>query len=297
MNMVLFGASGFIGNHLKPALRTRDHELTIVYRDGFQKSEADFLKEYIDNQDVVINLSGAPISKKWSESYKTEILNSRVDTTRKICNAILAAKNPPSLFINASAVGIYDGSEMHTEESQALSSSFLGKVCKEWEAEAWRCHDRCRVVMLRLGLVLSKDEGVLEKMTTPFKQGIGARIGNGEQGVSFIHIGDLIRVFLFVMEHPELVGPVNAVAEYSTDNYYFSEMLGKVFGQPVYFTIPKMLVRMKMGESAMLLTEGQRVVPKKLKELGFTWEYPTIDKALVGIFRDPPKEATPLKTP
>ncbi|NQV03745.1 MAG: TIGR01777 family protein [Bacteroidia bacterium] len=286
MKIALFGASGFIGFHLKRALRIDDHEITISLREGFSESDADFYANYISGHDVVINLTGAPLSGRWSEAYKQELYDSRILTTRKITKAILEAPDPPKCFINTSAVGLYNDSQKHTEESLEYADNYLAKLCLDWEAEALNAEAVCRVVILRLGVVLAKDEGALEKMTPPFRQGIGARVGNGNQGVSWIHINDLIEIFKFVINHPEISGIVNAVGEYPTDNYHFSETLGKMFTQPVYFSIPKFALKLIYGEGTLMLTEGQRVVPEKLMKNGFKFQYQSIDKALFGIYRE-----------
>ncbi len=286
MKIALFGGYGFIGTHLKRALRIDDHELTIPLREGFAKSDADFCADYISGHDVVINLTGAPLSRRWSEAYKTELYDSRILTTRKIANAILEAPDPPTCFISTSAVGIYTDSRRHTEESLEFADHYLARLCQDWEAEAMKAKEACRVVILRQGVVLAKDEGALEKMAPPFRMGIGARVGNGNQGVSWIHIDDLVALILYVINHPEITGIVNAVGEYPTDNYHFSETLGKMFTQPVYFSIPKFALKLFYGEGALVLTEGQKVLPEKLLRNGFKFQYPSIDKALVGIYKE-----------
>ncbi len=285
MNIALFGASGFIGNHLKMALRSHDHVLTIVNREGFAKSDADFCANYVNGQDIVINLTGAPVSRKWNTAYKNELYDSRILTTRKIVKAILDAPDTPKCLISASGVDVYNDKNKHTEESLGFADNFLAKLCQEWESEAMIADSSCRVVILRMGVVLAKDEGALEKLAPPFKKGIGARIGNGNQGVSWIHIDDLTEIFLFVINHPEIVGVVNAVGEYPTDNYLFSESLGKMFEQPVYFSIPKFLLKLIYGEGAVVLIDGKKALPEKLLKNGFKFQYPSIDKALLGIYR------------
>ncbi|MFH1297174.1 MAG: TIGR01777 family oxidoreductase [Bacteroidota bacterium] len=286
MKIALFGASGFIGTHLKRALRADDHELTFALREGFAKRDADFNTAFINGHDIVINLTGAPLSGRWNETYKQELYDSRILTTRKIAKAILEAPDPPECFISASAVGIYNDSIRHTEESLEFADHSLAKLCQDWEAEAMLAKTACRVVILRQGVVLAKDEGVLEKMAPSFRMGIGARVGNGNQGISWIHMDDLVALFLFVINHPEIKGIVNAVGEYPTDNYHFSETLGKMFTQPVYFSIPKFALRLIYGEGALVLTEGQKVLPEKLLKNGFRFQYPSIDKALVGIYKE-----------
>lgn len=286
MKIALFGASGFIGSHLKLALRSHDHELTIVSRAGFEKSDADFCSEYVNGHDVIINLAGAPVARKWSQAYKKELYDSRILTTRKIAKAILDATDPPETLINASAVGIYNDKIKHTEESEAFANHFLAKLCQDWESEALKSESACRVVILRTGVVLAKEEGALEKMAPPFAKGIGARVGNGNQGVSWIHIDDLVGIFLFVINHPEISGIVNAVGEYPTDNYNFSEALGKMFQQPVYFSIPKFILKLIYGDGSIVFTSGQKVLPAKLLKNGFQFQYVSIDKALFGIYRE-----------
>ncbi|MFH1160205.1 MAG: TIGR01777 family oxidoreductase [bacterium] len=286
MKVALFGASGFIGMYLKRVLRTEGFDLTIILREGFQKKEADFCATYIDHHDIIINLTGAPLSRKWTEAYKKEIYDSRILTTRKIVDAIIQASNPPKTLINVSAVGIYKDGIKYTEETTEFAGNFLGTLCRNWEAEAWKAREKCRVVLFRMGLVLAKDGGALEKMAPIFRSGLGAKVGNGEQGVSWVHMDDLIKAFLFVMYHTGIEGVVNAVGAYPTDNYYFSETLGKMFGQPVYFTIPRFVLKLIYGEGAQLLTEGQKVLPAVLLRNGFVFDYPTLDKALVAIYRD-----------
>ena len=244
MKIALFGASGFIGSFLKRALRIEDHDLTVILREGFNKQDSDFCEDYINHHDVVINLCGEPISKRWSDTYKKQLLDSRILTTRKITKAILSASDPPKTFINISSVGIYNDEKIQTEENHAFANNFLGKLLQAWEAEAMMAKEKCRVVVVRTGLVLAKDEGVLEKMMPPFRKGIGASISNGNQGVSWIHIDDLTAIFLFVIYHPEISGIVNAVGENPTNNFHFSEMLGKMYGQPVYFSIPKFALKL-----------------------------------------------------
>jgi len=285
MKVALFGASGFIGTYLKRTLRQDGHDLTLVLREAFQKNDADFCNAFINRHDIIINLSGAPLSRKWTDAYKQEIYDSRILTTRKIAESINRAFNPPNTLINVSAVGIYKDGARCTEETVELAGNYLGMLCSDWEAEARQAREKCRVVLLRMGLVLAKDGGVLERMAPVFRSGMGATVGKGEQGVSWIHMDDLMNVFRFILSNPPIEGVVNAVSEYPTDNYYFSETLGKMFGQPVYFTIPRFILKLIYGEGAQLLTQGQKVLPVVLLRNGFVFNYPTIDKALIAIYR------------
>jgi uncharacterized protein (TIGR01777 family) len=233
---------------------------------------------------VVINLAGAPVARRWTPEYQKEILSSRIDTTRKIADAINAATNKPKLFISNSAIGIYDSKETHTESSRSFADNFLAKVCSDWEEEANRVQSPVRVVIFRIGVVLGSDGGALLKMHRPFSIGLGGKLGSGKQAMSFIHIHDLVNAFMFAIGHETLEGVVNAVSPYPSYNAEFTDKLGKVLGQPTWFTVPAFALKLAFGDGAQVLLEGQSVLPEKLMQEGFTFRFPTIQNALVDIF-------------
>jgi hypothetical protein len=285
MIVSLSGSSGFIGQALTNTMMKLGWTVRVINRDSIALPDREFLEQKIEGTDVVINLAGAPVSAKWTEAYKQEIMRSRVDTTRKISDAINQATHKPSLFISASAIGIYDSIKTHTESSTDYANSFLAEVCRNWEKEAMTAENPTRVVILRLGVVLGEDGGALKKMHFPFSIGMGGKLGNGDQAVSFIHIADLADAILFIIGNPSMSGIVNAVTPYPSYNAEFTDKLGKVFDQPTWLSVPAFALKMMYGEGAQVLLEGQRVIPEKLVQAGFSFKYPTIQNALVQIYR------------
>jgi len=245
----------------------------------------EFLATKIEGADAVINLAGAPILKRWTENYRKKIYNSRIETTRKIANAILHAKVKPKVFISNSAIGIYDSVNVHTEESTGFSDNFLGKVCRDWEAEALAAVGNARVVLLRTGVVLSSKGGALKAAHGPFSFGLGGIIGKGDQPFSWVHIRDLVHIYQTILENENISGVVNAVAPNPTTNFHFTKTFGKVLNQITVFKIPIFALKAIYGDAASTLTEGQNVVPEKLLKNGFEFEFPTIEKALLNLYR------------
>jgi len=285
MIVSISGPSGFIGSALRRKMNEKGWTIRLIDRQSFSLSDEEFRKTLIEGSQVVINLAGAPLSKRWSPQYKTEIYNSRIATTQKVVKAILEAEQKPSVLLSSSAVGIYDSSHSHTESSGNLSDSFVGQLCHAWETEAMKAAGTVRVVLFRTGLVLGKNGGVLEKMYLPFSIGTGAKVGNGSQPISFIHLDDLVDAFIFAIENQEISNVVNCVSPYPTTNAEFSETLGQALKQPVWFKVPAFAIKLIYGEGAVLLLEGQNVVPEKLMQAGFRFRYPTIRNALTRVYR------------
>jgi uncharacterized protein (TIGR01777 family) len=284
MIVSLSGSTGFVGQALMMKMRQLGWTVRVINRDSFAMPDHEFLEEITEGADVVINFAGAPVSKKWTSDQKLEIMNSRVNTTRKISESIIGAKNKPSVFISASAIGIYDSINTHAESSDAYSDSFLADVCRRWEQEALKSEIATRVVIFRLGVVLGEDGGALGKMHFPFSIGLGGKLGNGKQPVSFIHIADLVEAIIFTIENPSVRGIVNAVSPYPSNNEEFTDTLGKVFKKPAWLSVPAFALKMVYGEGAQVLLDGQRVFPEKLLQAGFKFKYPTIQNALVQIY-------------
>lgn len=284
MIVALTGATGFIGRNIVQKLRQREYRVIIIEKSDFQIPGNSVIETKINGCDILINLAGAPVGRKWTPEIKHEILASRVETTRALADAILKIPDKPSLFISSSAVGIYNSSDAHKEDSTGFSDSYLAKVCQEWEKEAQRTSGTTRLVIFRLGVVLGKNGGALEKLEKIFRVGLGGKLGSGEQAFSFIHMHDLMNAFLYTMDHPEINGIVNLVAPYPSTNREFTDKLGKVFGQPAFFRVPVFALKLAYGEGARVLLDGQRVYPGKLVGSGFRFEFPTIQKCLIDIF-------------
>jgi uncharacterized protein (TIGR01777 family) len=279
------GATGFIASSLIKKLREKGWEVKTIDRESFRLPDPVFAASLIEGTDAVINLAGAPLSRKWTPAYKQELLDSRILTTRKIVNAIQSVPTKPEIFLSSSAIGIYDSVQSHTESSQAYTGSFLSELCRKWETEALAATGCTRVAVLRTGLVLGRNGGALEKMYYPFRIGLGAKIGNGRQPVSFIHIDDLTGAIIRILEDRTLQGAINAVSPIPTTNREFTTILGKVLGQPAVLTIPSFLIRMIYGEGSVILLEGQKVLPEKLEKAGFRFQYPTIQNSLVRVYK------------
>ncbi len=285
MIVSMSGSSGFIGRALRRKMNERDWTVRMIDRQSFSLPDPEFRKNFIEGSHVVINLAGAPVSKKWTPQNKLEIRESRITTTQKMVKAIVEAEIKPSVLISSSAIGIYDSAHTHTESSRNFSGSFLGKVCLDWETEAMKAATAVRVVIFRTGLVLGKNGGALEKMHFPFSIGAGAKLGAGTQIVSFIHLDDLVDAFIFAIENQEISGVVNCVSPYPTTNAEFSETLGQALKQPVWLKVPSFALKLIFGEGAGVLLEGQTVIPEKLIQAGFRFQYPTIRNALTRVYR------------
>jgi uncharacterized protein (TIGR01777 family) len=285
MLVSISGSTGLIGRELIETFHDKGIEFRVINRDSLKLPDDTFLESKIEGVDAVINLAGAPILKRWTEDYKKEIYSSRIETTRKISNAILHAKVKPKVYITNCAIGIYDTVHVHSEESTGFANDFPGKVCRDWEAEAFAAAGVTRVVVLRTGVVLSTKGGAIKTAHGPFSIGFGGTIGKGDQAFSWIHIRDLMHIFQTILENNSISGVVNAVAPNPTTNYHFTKTFGKVLNQITIFKIPTAILKAKYGEAASTLIEGQNVIPEKLTKAGFEFEFPTIEKALLNLYR------------
>ena len=283
MNVLIGGSTGLVGRKLTEALIRSGHKVTGLSRADFSGPEAALI-QMLGKAEVVINLSGAPIVARWSESYKKEIIDSRILTTRKLVSAINKSPVKPRLFISASAVGIYPDGEVFTEENTMYGSDFLADVCKLWEGEARKSPADTGVAIFRLGVVLAREGGALQKMLLPFRLGLGGPVAGGKQGFSWIHIDDLVQAFLFVIEK-NLGGIFNLTAPEITDNAGFTKALGKAVKRPAIFPVPAFALKLVYGEGASALTSGQKVLPYRLQKEGFVFQFPKLKEALEDIVR------------
>jgi len=298
MKIVISGGTGFLGSALTKALVDKGYHVVVLTRDpakasGFGNSVsyaswAD-VNEVVANSTAVINLAGESLGgRRWTESLKKKIITSRVEATSAIVKAINAApaEQRPKVFVSASAVGYYgdSGDTILTEESPA-GDDFLAGVCRLWESHAHAAPKGVRVVTPRIGVVLHPDGGALEKMLLPFKLGIGGPLGTGYQHFPWIHLDDMIRIFIESIENENLDGPVNASAPNIVTMSQFASTLGNVLSRPTLFKVPGFALSLALGESAIVVTASQRMIPAKLISNGFTWEYDTIEKALKNLLR------------
>jgi hypothetical protein len=299
MKILITGGTGFVGTQLTSRLIRDDHEVTILTRSlkgakgrspGISYLEGDPTKkgpwqEAIKNHDSVINLAGASIFAKWTEEYKKVLRESRVSTTRNIVEGIPSGLSKKITLFSTSAVGYYGfcGDEELDEESPH-GEDFLAKMAVEWEGEALKAKDKgARVVITRFGIVLGDKGGALSQMIPVFKKFIGGPIGSGKQWFSWVHIKDLAEAFAFLIKHPEISGPVNVCAPGPVRNKDLAKALGKVLHRPSFMPAPGFMVKLVLGEFGSVILEGQRVIPRRLLESGFIFQYPDIEKALQSI--------------
>jgi uncharacterized protein (TIGR01777 family) len=293
MIIAVTGSSGLVGTALVEALEADGHLVRRMVRrqvrDGEHEIRWDPAGGTIDaaelaNVDAVVHLAGENLAAhRWTESFKREILESRVRGTDLLCRTLAGLAVKPSVLVSASAVGYYgDRGDELVDESSSAGRGFLADVCQQWEAATKPARDaNVRVVNLRLGVVLSRDGGALAQMLTPFKLGAGGVIGGGEQYISWIAIDDLVRVIEFALTGAALCGPVNAVAPRAVTNREFTKTLGRVLGRPTVLPMPAFAARMAFGEMAdEMLLSSTRVEPRVLMNDRFEFEYPELEAAL-----------------
>jgi uncharacterized protein len=292
MIIAVTGSTGLVGNAIVEALEA-DGQLVrcVVRRAPADKNEIrwDPAAGTIDaaefaNVDAVVHLAGENIAgKRWSESFKKELLDSRVRSTKLLCETLAALATKPSVLVSASAIGYYGSrGEQPVDESSPAGNGFLAEVCRQWEDATKPARDaNIRVVNLRIGFVLAREGGGLQKMLTPFKLGAGGIIGSGRQYMSWIALDDLVRVIQFALSAAALAGPVNAVAPQPVTNREFTKTLGRVLRRPTIFPVPAFAARLAFGEMADdILLGSTRVEPRALSAAAFEFAYPQLEPAL-----------------
>ncbi len=292
MDVIVTGSSGLIGSALLPALAAEGHRVTVLVRSAADPArgrvkwdpENGLLDESsLEGKDALIHLAGETISQRWTSERKGIIRESRVKSTRLLSERLGRVKNPPRVFISASAIGYYGdrGSETLTESS-APGSGFLAELCQEWEAAAEMAAQwNIRVVLLRTGIVLSRTGGALAKMLLPFRLGVGGRLGSGAQYMSWIDIEDAVGVILFALGAQSVDGPVNVVGPAPVTNAEFTKALGNALSRPAIFPVPAFAVELAFGEMGKeLLLASNRVEPRVLQRSGFRFRYPQLAGAL-----------------
>lgn len=299
MKILMTGGTGLIGSRFINEFE--QHDYTVLTRSPYQAkidlppqthiindlSKLENLNEF----DAVINLAGEPImDKRWSQRQKAMICQSRWHTTDKLVKLFSQSDNPPKVFISGSAVGIYGDhkEEFLSETHGVFARDFASRLCQRWEKIASEAKAYTRVVQLRTGIVLDAQGGALAKMLPMFKLSLGGKIGNGEQFMPWIHIHDMIKGIHFLLNHKASEGAFNLVSPHAITNYQFTEELAHTLGKHAYFTLPKAVIRPLFGESSALLLGSQRVVPEKLIEAGFHFDFPEIEDAFVDLLMPHP---------
>jgi len=297
MQIAVTGGTGFVGRDVVEVLLERGDAVRIVTRDPsripspFHGHVQAIGWEDLDlsGVDGVVHLAGRNLfDKRWNDAEKTRIRDSRIEGTRQVVAAIARAEPKPRVLISASAIGYYGphGDEELTEDAPA-AADFLGQLSVDWEREASVAREHgCRVVLLRLGVVLDRDGGALTRMVPPFRFFVGGPVGSGRQWASWIHRRDVSRMVAFALDHEAVEGPVNATAPAPARMAELAKTIGRVLGRPSWLPAPGFALRLALGEVAGVVLEGQRVLPKRAVELGFEFEYPELRKALEEILAE-----------
>ncbi len=306
MKIAITGATGFVGSRLVQKLHGSNHQIIVFTRNvikaqrvfpsltfpnlefvTYTPKESGKWQESISGCDAVINLAGEPIAERWTAQQKQEILESRQLGTRKIVEAIAKAAVKPKVLLSGSAIGYYGTSETAVfEETSPSGSDFLAQVCQNWEAEAEKVKESgLRLVILRLGIVLANG-GALAKMIGPFQLFAGGPIGTGRQWFSWIHRDDLVNLMVEAITNEQMSGVYNATAPNPVNMKQFCENLGEAMNRPSWLSVPEFALELLLGDGAMVVLEGQKVLPKKAQALGFQFQYPDLKPALREIIRN-----------
>jgi uncharacterized protein (TIGR01777 family) len=296
LRVLITGASGMVGSALAALLSVAGHTPVTLQRAGrpapdspwecvaWNPATGEVTEGSLDGFDAVVHLAGAGVAdKRWSESRKREIRDSRVEGTRHLCEALAAQSNPPAVLVSASAIGYYgDRGDTVLTETSPMGEGFLAEVCKEWEAATEPAEKAgIRVAHLRLGIVLSLAGGALTKMLPPFRFGLGGPLGNGRQYMSWIALDDVLGVIYHAIMTDAVRGPVNTVAPEPCTNREFTQTLARVLRRPAWFAVPRVALRLAVGE---LTDEGllasARAHPDALSATGYAFRFPRLDDAL-----------------
>lgn len=302
MRVIVTGGSGLIGKPLCAALVSAGHETIVLSRnpsqvkgmppgvrlekwDGQSAAGWDALA---DGAHAIVNLAGEGIADgRWSDERKERILASRVQAGKAVVQAIEQAANKPKLLIQASAVGYYGPrqDEVITEASSP-GGDYLARVCFEWEAASAPVTKMgVRRAIIRTGIVLSNEGGAFPRLVLPFRLFAGGPLGSGKQWYPWIHIDDQVRAMLFLLQHESAGGPFNLSAPNPVTNKEMATAIGKVTGRPAFMPAPAFALQTALGEMATVVLDGQRAIPQRLLELGFTFKYPTIEEALKALLK------------
>lgn len=301
-NVLVTGATGFIGRRVCDTLQENEYGVIVVSRNTERakeklqsveeihewKPESEQLpSESISEVHAVIHLAGEPIAGRWNAKKKQRIRDSRVLSTRNLVTSLASLESKPDVLICASAIGLYGatGDDSFTEES-SIGTDFLAEVCQEWEAEGIKASELgIRVVHVRIGLVLGIGGGLLDQVLPIFKIGAGGKLGTGKQWMSWIHIDDLVGIIMHALENDTIHGALNATAPHPVRNIEFTRTLGTVLRKPAIFPVPAFGLHMLMGEFAEFVMLSQNVLPARTEESGYEFQFNTLESALENLLK------------
>jgi uncharacterized protein (TIGR01777 family) len=287
---LITGGTGFIGSKLVEEILKDGHKVTILTRNKkllAKESQVNYITTLDENNfdyDIVINLCGETISQRWSSAIKTKIYNSRIKTTQELARIIQSLKNPPKLVISGSAIGYYGiSADKIFDESSKIENQnlFSQELCESWEDAAKPIATKSRLVIIRTGVVIGKNGGIMKKMLLPFKLGLGGKIGQGNQYLSWIALEDAIGIINLIINEEKISQAINLTAPSVTTNEIFSKSLAKILHRPCIFNMPSVVAKLIFGQMANeLLLNGQNIYPKKALDFGYKFKFDKIDEAI-----------------
>lgn len=296
--IIITGATGLIGKKLAASLINRGDKVIIFSRDAEKAKSVfpnaidcvewnyrnpDSWKSKLENADAVIHLAGINLfSKRWNDDFKKEVLKSREVSTKNLVDAIKSCTNKPEVFISASGIGYYgDCGDTVLDEKSPKGNDFLADVCEVWESESQKIGDYgIRNVQIRTGLVLSPEDGALKQMLPPFKFFIGGPLGNGKQWASWLHIDDIVGIYLQALDIQQLQGAINAASLNPVRMKEFAKTLGKVLKRPSFFPVPQFALKIVVGEAAEVVTASQKIDANKILDSGYKFKFENLEDAL-----------------
>ncbi|RJE91265.1 TIGR01777 family protein [Paenibacillus sp. 1011MAR3C5] len=294
MRIAIAGGSGFIGKALTNALMERGDEVWIITR-GNRAGASDLGPQVttvawdqlqrepgkLEGIDAIVNLAGESINQRWNAAAKARVLRSRQWAAARVTELVNALERKPAVVINASGISAYgiSATEIFDEDSPTAVTDFLSEVVREWEVAADAIPAK-RLVKLRIGVVLDRQGGAFPLMVLPYRLFAGGRVGSGKQGLSWIHIEDMVGLILHCLDNDTVQGPVNASAPDPVTNDEFGRAVARAFGRPHWFPVPAPMMRLLFGEMSTLLLDGQFAKPKRALQTGYSFRYPTVDSAM-----------------
>lgn len=298
MKIAITGGSGFVGQELTKLLLQEGHEVYILSRSNNHSnknvhyiqwlSESDTPEIQLNGIDAWVNLAGVSINAgRWTEQQKHKIYDSRMKATDEMIRIIDSVDIKPTVLINASAIGIYPPSQSatYTENSNATGVDFLAKTVEDWELKANEAEKfGTRVLCSRFGIILGKDEGALPLMSLPYKMFVGGKVGSGKQWLSWVHVEDVARAILFAIKTSEMTGPFNVTSPQPHNMHEFGKILAGVLKRPYWIPVPSIALKIALGDKSQLVLLGQHVLPEKLINHGFSFEFPELKQALQHIY-------------
>jgi uncharacterized protein (TIGR01777 family) len=295
MRLLLCGGTGFIGQALEESLRDRGDEVWIVSRG--KRADADSARivtwdeweadpQRWEGFDAIVNLTGESINQRWTAAAKRRILDSRTTAAERIARILGRMKTPPRVVVNASGISLYghSGGEVFDESSPARPADFLGETVVRWEQAIDRI-PAARIVKLRISLVMAAKGGAFPLLVLPYRLFAGGHMGNGKQGMPWIHLQDMVRLIKFCLDNGSVSGPVNAVAPQPVTNDEFGRVLARVMRRPHWFHAPGGIMRLALGEMSDLVLTGQKAIPRVALDHGFRFDYPDLEGALRNLIR------------